>query len=278
MKKSVKTVLLSLLGGAAILALGLILGQSTTANERKVYIPDDNLRSEIVEQVKWNPETGEEEPVENELPTVSQMERLEQLSASNVSSLEGLQFAKNVTSLSYTASTDLYVVDFRPISGMDSLEQFFCYSFEPGRSTPVDITPFGELKNLKTLHLGYYGSVFDFSPLSDLENLERVTAVGYGRVEFPAVYVDRTTKTFNMRHPVTYSTQFDGTCGVEATLWEADEEAGAIGEAQLTLEDQKITISNIEEETTTIQFTFSASSQDGNFDAVTNCVVPIIWE
>lgn len=75
---------------------------------------------------------------------------------SDGSSLEGIQYAKNVKEFYYSPSSDGgTVVDFRPISEMENLEIFFCYNFSPdGSSRMLDILPFGELKELSIFILG----------------------------------------------------------------------------------------------------------------------------
>lgn len=259
-----------------ISAISFMVGTNMSANEKKVYIPDEYLREDILEQAKWNPETGEEEIIEDGLPTISQMERVSDLrsfSSGRIRSLEGLQYAGNVKSLYYSPYED-HVVDFRPISEMENLESFFCYSFNDTQKTALDISPFSKMKSLKYLHLGY-AKVFDFSPLSESDSLEQVSIVESTMMEFPEMYVDRTTRKLVMSHPVTYSTQFDGRREVEANL--VNTQGEQIGEADITVDGKKIMINDIDEGSVKIEFSFLAKSQDGNFEAESSCVVPIIW-
>lgn len=272
-KKWVKTGAITL-GMVASLLVGTKL---SGADEKKVYIPDDEVRSTIVRELNGysDPETGGELVIENELPTVSQMNQLETVSLSNVRTFEGLQYAKNAKEL-YFAPAPEEVVDLKPIAKMESLERFFCYAFNQ-TTTPFDISVFGGLKNLKFLDFGYNVSIFDFSPLSNVKTLEGLRANGGGLVEFPPVYVDKQSKSFKMKHPVTYSTQFDGGGREVESTAVADNEIG-LGEADVVLKGDKLTVSNISEETTKMHFRFMAYSVDYSFGAVTDCIVPIIWE
>ncbi|WP_348921819.1 hypothetical protein [Enterococcus rotai] len=272
-KKWVKTGAITL-GMVASLLVGTKL---SGADEKKVYIPDDEVRSTIVRELNGysDPETGEELVIENELPTVRQMNQLENLSFYNVSSFEGLQHAKNAKRL-YYAPEDNEVIDFRPIAKMEKLEEFFCYSFNQ-TTTPFDISAFGELKHLNSLNFGYNVSIFDFSPLSNVKTLKSLHAYGGGMVEFPAVYVDQTTKSFKMKHPVKYSTQFDGgNKEIEAMEFAGNEEA--LGNVDVLLKEDKVIVSNISKDAAKIHLRFVMNSTDNNFLAVTDCIVPIIWE
>ncbi|MBL1224877.1 hypothetical protein [Enterococcus sp. BWR-S5] len=273
MNKSLK-LSLGIFSVITVAAAGFILGQQSIADEKKVYIADDNLRAEIVEQVKWNPETGEEEPIESELPTVAQMERLEQFNVGETQSLEGLQYAKNIKDLSFSMQLS-DVVDFRPIGKIDSLEYFYGYASEEEGDEIVDISAFSELKNLKYLSLGYYIQVFDFSALSNLESLETVQVTGAGMVELPEVYVSRASREIVMRHPVTYATQFDGERS--AIGMQVDAAGEPIGEVTAVLDGNKMTITAIDEATERIEFSFTASSENGGFGAQSNGAIPIIW-
>lgn len=274
MKKKEKLGLV-VMAAVTLSAASFLAGSSMSADEKKVYIPNDELRAEIIEQIKWNPETGEEEIIENELPTVDLMGRLDSINISNATSLEGFQYAENIRYLSYSPSEN-QITDFRPVAALKNLETFNSYAF--GSETqykPFDISAFKELSHLRNVHLGYYASVFDFSPLTDLENLESFTAVGFGTVEFPAVYVSRATKQLMMEHPVTYSPQFDGDRTVEGQAMNGEEYLQRAPE--ISLSGSTVTISSIDEQTTKINLTFSGQSTDGRFSANTDCVVPIVW-
>ncbi|MBP1046488.1 hypothetical protein I6N96_09340 [Enterococcus sp. BWM-S5] len=273
MKKSVK-VSLSFLAVSTAIVASFVLGQRTTADEKKVYIPDESIRASVIGQAGWNPETGEEEVIENELPTVSQMERVESLQFGGVRSLEGIQYAKNVRYLSYSLPAN-DVVDFRPLAEMENLETLSIHASSEEGDKVLDISAFSELKNLKRLDLGYYVQVLDFSPLSELENLEKILVTGTGGVELPTMYVSRASRELIMSHPVTYSTQLDGEQSVQAYGLDSSGEYGDTVEVHL--DGNRVTASNLDESIARIEFSFNVFSTDGMSGAQTNCSVPIIW-
>ncbi|MBP1046487.1 hypothetical protein I6N96_09335 [Enterococcus sp. BWM-S5] len=273
MKKSVK-ILLSMFGAAAILSAGFALGQRTTADERRVYIADENLRAAIIDEARWNPETGEEEIIENELPTVDQVARIEMIDFSDVRSLEGVQYIKDARRFSYSVTRN-DVIDFRPLSEMENLEELYIYSSEEYGHKPLDISSFGNLSNLRRLDLNYYAQVLDFSSLSSLENLETLNATGGGMIELSPLYVSRETREAIIGHPVTYSTQFDGERSVFADL--VDTNGAYTFDVEVSLDGDKVTVSDLDVNTARIEFTFYASAETAGFGARTGCSLPIIW-
>lgn len=252
------------MGMTTVLVTALTLGKSTTADENKVYIPDRALRQDVVRQI--------EEPVENELPTTRQIEQVVSVYGGNNGSLEGVQYATNAESIN--TSGGYGIIDFRPISGMKNLKEYYSYSsiIQGDPLKVLDISPFGKLINLEKLSFGY-ANIQDFSMLSDLPNLKSVTAFGGYPVKLPTVYVDKATKKFIMEHPVKYSKQFDGEKVVSGV-------SGAV------LKGNAVEIENLEEDVSAINLLFEASSNDegerfsnsySNFYATFSCEIPIVW-
>lgn len=251
-----------------ILVLGLmasvsVFGQGSVANEKKIYFSDDWLRGNVVAQI--------EEPVENELPTVRQMEEVVEISGTENGSIEGVQYAVNAEKVQISGKG---ITDFRPISGMTNLKEYYAYSslIQGDEAKVLDISPFGDLNKLEKLYFGY-ANIRDFSMLSELPNLKSVHAFGGMTVELPTVYVDKTTKKFRMEHPVKYSKQFDYKKTVQGST-----NSVAIDPV---IENTAVVINNLDESVSTVSLSFEASSKDGSmsegFFASFTCEVPVVW-
>lgn len=138
-----------------------------SADESKVYIPCSDLRESVIQysQIENN------EIIENELPTIKQIQNVEgEIFAGCFGSLEGVQYAKNASKLNCSG---FGVMDFRPITGMTNLEEFYSYAagIDELPDAILDIRPFGKLKKIKSLQFGA-ADIQDLTVLDELPNIE----------------------------------------------------------------------------------------------------------
>lgn len=250
-----------------VCSVGLI-GSKAFAEENRVYIPDYSIREGIIRYLELEGET-----VENQLPTITQLQNLDYDDleiGSSSGTLEGVQYMKNVKTLySYN------IVDFRPVAGMTNLNKYYAYSSINNEKTDtvLDISPFGKLKKLQSLILGY-GNVQDLTVLDKLPNIENFNVHGTGEVVLPTVYVDKNTKKFIMEHPMKYSKHFTK---------ETIEVYPSDSECNLSpyVEDGAVIIDNLDEKVTEIDLRFEATSENATtangFYSIFPCKVLIKW-
>lgn len=249
----------------------------SVANEKKVYIFNDQLRKEMVNGVSWS--TGE--TVENELPTVKQLEKVNGVSFFNASSIEGIQYAKNVTELVFAGEkdeeTNRSVIDLRPIGELTNLEFLQCYSYVPESELDFleqDISYISNLKKLRSLDL-YDFPVIDITPLSELKNLERFDIThGAFPMKVDSVAVSKIDRTCILEQPVKYSTQLDG--GTQ-TVKCVDREQRELSDLEVKVDGKKLTIEDIPDDMEQIFLLFYASSIDKHFYVRFFVEVPIFW-
>ncbi len=159
--KSSKGFILALILG---LALQLGFAQSTKAEEEDVV----ELEEEVVVFEDKNLEKAILETLENpESITQGELERLDWLSiyGDKITSLEGLQYAKNLTSLSIEQSA---ITDLTPISELPQLQSIYLSNI--GETNPNFIEILSKLTNLTSLGLNGY-EIKDVTPYGNFKNL-----------------------------------------------------------------------------------------------------------
>nr|WP_246569899.1 leucine-rich repeat domain-containing protein [Lentibacillus saliphilus] len=121
-------------------------------------VPDDQLRKAI------NAELGKPEDYE---PTINDLESLTALdaSATNVTNLEGLQYATNLKRLNISANR---ISDFGPIAQLTQLEELDAYT-----SAISDLTFITNLNHLTSLNV-YNNDIADVSILANLTKLKHL--------------------------------------------------------------------------------------------------------
>lgn len=158
---------IALLGGASITEFeAQASGVEVVAAEKSevVYIPDVNLRREI------NLYFGQSEDYN---PTIAELGTLTELVLhnSNITSLEGLQYATNVTTIylhnSYNEEYYNRITDLSPLSQLDNLSFL---GLNNTNITDTDLRPLKDLDSLSHLHISGT-KVKDISILKDIPNL-----------------------------------------------------------------------------------------------------------
>lgn len=251
-----------------VCSVGLI-GSKAFADESKVYIPCGDLREAVIKS-NWE---ENKEIIENELPTISQVQNTKgEVIAGGLGSLEGAQYAKNVSKLNCSG---IGVLDFRPIAGMTNLEEFYSYgaAIDELPGTVLNITPFGKLKKIKSLQFGS-ADIQDLSVLDKLPNIETFYVTNGWGINLPTVYVDKHAKKFIMEHPVNYSSHFTvKTVNAESTSKDVS--------LSPYISEGDVIIDNLDEAVTEIEFRFNGTSENGNnfsgFYSDFNCLVPVKW-
>ncbi|MGG0717736.1 leucine-rich repeat domain-containing protein [Robertmurraya massiliosenegalensis] len=158
MKKTKGFILVLILG----LALQLGFAQSTKAAEDEIVVfEDENLENAIFEALGY-PESI----------TQSDLESLEYLSiyGNKITSLEGLQNAKNLTSLMIYQSA---ITDFTPISELTKLQSISLNNIGETKN-PNIIETFAKLTNLTSIDLSGFG-IKDVTPYANLKNVTMLT-------------------------------------------------------------------------------------------------------
>lgn len=264
--------LVAVLIGCSVLGVKL-----SVANEKKVYIFDDQLREDMVGEASWA--TGE--TIEHELPTVKQLENIKNLNFNQAVSIEGIQYAKNTETLIFTGGKNpkekRSITDLRPIGELVNLEMLQCYNFfaeDQADSKEQDISYMSNLKKLESLDL-YGFPVVDITPLSDLTNLERfdITLSSFP-IKIDSVAVSKIDRTCILEQPVKYSTQLDG--GTQ-TVKCVDEDRRELSDLEVKVDDKKLTIEDVPENMDQIFLLFKATSIDKHFYASFFVEIPIFW-
>lgn len=263
MKKYTKGIVgLTCLG---LLLGGVLLSSQGQADEEKVYIPERDVRSSIINAIQ----NTSEEIVENETPTLSQIESLDNElyigGTPELRSLEGLNYAKNVKHLRMESMYG--VSDYRPIGQMENLETFFVYPSHSMEETNKlsDINFVKNLTKLKSFTaMGF--PVVDLTPFNELPNLEEVRISN----SFPSNYtvsVDRSEKSTVIKNPVTYSSQFSQNFVQEITA-----------NADVTIDGNNLVIENINELSDAIDLTVHATAgSNGQYSYYLNYTIEINW-
>jgi len=146
---------------AALDSLDSILPPVVERPERipgaSVYIPDMNLRAEVLKKLR---------KTADEVITVEEMATLESLAVSHkdINDLTGLEFATNLRYLSIIGN---HITSLSPIAGLIELNELWF------SNNPVEtLSPLAELKHLKVLAFtADHISDLDLAPLSKLSNM-----------------------------------------------------------------------------------------------------------
>lgn len=270
MKKWVKVCSILAIGG--IIGSGLFFTANGSADEEKAYIPDSKVRETLISFIE-NSEEGA--LVENELPTISQLEKLDSyinVHGDQIRSLEGMEHLKNVKELQAVQLTN--VMDYRPIGGMTSLEWLNLYqpssNLEGINETSLSFVK--ELKQLKAFQAANFNT-FDLTPFNELEHLTTISISGNEyRTDIPQM-ISKTTRQVEIINPVRLSKQFDG-AQIEVEAYD--------GQRQLdpSYENGVIVVPDIDIQSTTIEIRVSAnnSSSTGEYVYSTMFTIPLRWK
>jgi hypothetical protein len=120
-----------------------------------IFIPDSNLKSSLRDELNF-PQNFE--ICQGDLLSLTQFSARSR----NISNLEGLQFATNLTVLDLPFNT---ISDLSPLAGLRSLTRLVLSG-----NTISDLTPLSRLTNLTNLILAH-NAISDLTPLSGLTNL-----------------------------------------------------------------------------------------------------------
>lgn len=238
----------------------------------QVYLSNDYFRETMTNQV----ESQLQETVENQLPSIDQLNRLEYVDIGDfndpiTASLTGLQHAKNAKSLGIHYGGQ--ITDFRPLAGMTSLENLI---FGLSVNDQVDqFTKIDFMSNMKQLKQVYFEvAVADLTPLNELDNLEGIT-LEYGpeATAFNQL-VSIESKEVVFANPVTYSKQFEGG---ELTVSCRDGEWTDIP-VQASADGKIITVSDIPEGTEYITVSINKSNGElSNYRHELKYKLPLVW-
>ncbi|MGX7244624.1 hypothetical protein ACWOC1_07215 [Enterococcus quebecensis] len=256
-----------LLNGCGIVALvfaAFMFGKSNLADERKVYIASERARQTIVSLI------GEEVP--DELPTVKQMESIDETYLTiHGSSLEGVEHLTKLEAINYYPDESGALIDLRPLGKMKNLKSIDNYSHRTDdKATEMvqDISFLANLDKLEVLRLNHF-PVLDLTPLSNLKKLKLVQL--NSMITAPTAVVEKESKKIMFGHPVKYSSQFNN--AVKKTY--------VSGAEKVEIENDIITIHNImdKEEVITVSISAISKTEDGNYyNYNLNYVIPLIWK
>ncbi|MCA5011543.1 MULTISPECIES: hypothetical protein [unclassified Enterococcus] len=247
-------------------------GKSNIAEERKVYIPSDELRKSVVKSIEEN--TGKK--ITDELPTIKEMEYADSVYLAG-ESLEGVQYLTNVESAVYVPVNE-GSIDMRPIGKMKNLKflQYYWYMTEAKATHMVqDISYLSGLENLEGLDLYGY-PVLDLTPLSNLKNLDRFDGDSY--VTAPTAVVDRSTKQLVFENPMKYSTQFDQAEKSTGYTELSNEDDTWNKKIDAKLENNLVTVEGIDERATQINVTLTAISSNRMYRHNLQYTIPLVWK
>lgn len=238
----------------------------------KVYLSNDYFRETLTHHV----ESQLHETVENQLPSIDQLNRLEHVNIGDfndpvTASLTGLQHVKNAKSLGIHYGGQ--ISDFRPLAGMTSLESL---TFGLSINNQVDqFTKIDFMSDMKQLKHVYFEAAFtDLTPLNELDNLEGIS-LEYGpeATAFNQL-VSTESKEAVFANPVTYSKQFEGG---ELTVSCRDSEWTDIP-VQASTDGKIITVSDIPEGTESIVVVIKKSSgESSNYRHELKYKLPLVW-
>lgn len=251
--------------GLGILLLGFIAsGVPAYASSDFVYIPDDNIRSNILDYIGLKNN-------DYQLPTKSDMAKLSTdiINFNPERSLEGLQYATNVENIGIQSQQT--ILDFRPIGDLEKLKSYYAYnSLGDDMSRTLDIKPFSKLNSLESLYFGY-ANITDLTPLENLSNLKSFFSTG-ATITLPKEFISKENKTFIIESPVNYSSQFTN-IAVQASSEE--------GDLNCELIDGAVIIKNLNVDTREIHLTMQGESDSFNwsegFSSTMNFTVPVSW-
>lgn len=245
-------------------------------NEESVYIPDRSIRMELINLIE-----NEGGTVENQLPTVSQLENIESdlnIGGDTVRSLEGMQYLKKIKQLQ--AVQLIYVTDYRPLSGMTSLESINLYqaSLPEGEIIKEKSLSFVEgMTNLRAFHAMTFHT-FDLTPFNELDNLKTINLSGFSSegYEFKTstpLIVSATSRKASLKNPVQFSKQFEG---AEIMMYPEDERGEWPG---YTYENGVLSIENIDPAASQLAISISAVKEisDGMYHYHVRYYVPLTW-
>ncbi|MBP1047093.1 hypothetical protein I6N96_12500 [Enterococcus sp. BWM-S5] len=204
--------------GVGLVTVGLLgLAGISSADEQKVYIPNAYVRQYLLQGAGLHPDE-----VENQLPTISQLETITEHDESLLlmvghdegavsESLEGLDYVKNVKTIMLNGGSG--VTDFRPLRGAkDSVEVIDHYS--PGSldlayDNAVDLSFLDGFTKLKNFHMVM--NVTDLSAFDSIPTMERINIDNEGddrAITSGKIGVSRSNKALVMANPIIYSTHF----------------------------------------------------------------------
>ncbi|MHC5215957.1 hypothetical protein ACYSNR_04775 [Enterococcus sp. LJL128] len=241
----------------------------------KVYIPDYSIRANVFGEL------GIQEPEESFIPSINQLGTLNYMTVfgsgdGSFGSLHGFQYMNNVKELDGGYNDNIQ--DFRPISGMTSLERInMSMNVFEDRDSAVDISFAQHLPNLKEFVFEY--NVLDLTPLNEIENLKKISVGNWGDrniVKGSQQIVSRSTKEFMMVNPVTYSTQFED---IDLTVTAVDT-SGNLLDVSVSEDEKVFTISDIPENMESIKLQIEKSNYevDSNYvQHISMYNVPLYW-
>ena len=154
--------------------------QSNIDNSKEVVVKDEILKKAIINQLKHQNIYKDGQKITEKM--MSQLKGLDcnlnftQSRRGGIKSLEGLEYAVNMTSLDLTGNE---VIDLNPLKGCKNLENLELddqYLAESGQYLK-DITPLKELTKLKKLVLKN-NKIEDLSAIGNLTNLEELDLYG----------------------------------------------------------------------------------------------------
>lgn len=260
----------------SVLVVGFVVGgisfNQGMADEKRVFIPDEETRERIITEITAN--GGE--VVENETPTVSQMESITELNldggnrielGDGTRSIEGIDYAKNVKTIRLSDMVNLK--DYRPLGEMTNLESLYIFhgadSEEFLREKEI-----GFVENLASLKVfsGDY-PVLDLTPFNNLDHLNRLYIMTNIRSS-TKLSVSGETKSVTIANPVTYSKQFSK--NFEQEIYDANN-------SDVLVSGENITISNIPEGVEELELLINASSnsEDGYNLYNLRLILDVVW-
>ncbi|MHC5217611.1 hypothetical protein ACYSNR_13775 [Enterococcus sp. LJL128] len=212
--------------GIGLVAVGLLgLANLSNADEKKVYIPNSYVREYLLQGAGLHPED-----VENQLPTVSQLESIpdemlllmigsEEGAVSE--SLEGLDYVKNVNKIHLNGGGG--VIDFRPLRGAkNSVEEIDHYSSGSdgvAHNNAVDLSFLDGFTKLKKFHMVM--NVTDLSVFDSIPTIERIILDNESEdrtVTSGVLGVSRNNRALVMANPIIYSTHFANQPNAQLTI------------------------------------------------------------
>lgn len=265
-----KLLAMSLVAAAILGSLGFGAKANAEEIDERVYISNSTLRM-------WANDTLENNGivVENGLPTVGQLGSLTDrfdasVGDSNSYSLDGIQYMTNVKRLGMVMGGN--VIDFRPLAGLTSVEEFnFSHSHGEPWGPVVDIDFVANWQNVR--HFLFDRVVLDLSPLNEVDELNYIGVMGGLGTVGNKQAVSKESQELIMANPVTYSNHFENNVTVSGNEYEMNIEVKNSGEL--------FVIKDIPENAESITIVISNQTIDWDNDRYyTHNVVyriPVVW-
>ncbi|WP_086314241.1 hypothetical protein A5821_001843 [Enterococcus sp. 7F3_DIV0205] len=270
MKKWVK--IFSVLTIVGMVLGGLFYTTNGNANEESAYIPDPIVRETLIKAIEASEENL---VVENELPTISQLEKVNSyvnVHGEQIRSLEGMEYLKNVKELQAVQLTN--VMDYRPIGGMTSLEWINLY--QPSANLEgINETSLSFVKNLKNLQ-GFHAAnfnTFDLTPFNELDNVTLISVMGDEyRTDIPQI-ISKSERKVNIVNPVKLSKQFEGALIEVEASDEQRELAPSYKNEIITIPDV-----NLESSSVTVRINANKNTSVGEYNYSISFNIPLKWQ